>query len=323
MVVRGSPAVFIRNFALIEAVAFVAYFLSLGGGSAKYDLYNTFFLAGFLPYETAKVLFLSGVQFLITIYAFLSWYYERYLVRANLLVHERGVLVKRRDEVALTAMPQITLSTGFFERLCRAGTLSVRTADGKRFALRTISSFKKHFTDVSQLVRAASGTRPTLAELLAHDEHERLEFKSSLRFDHRTGKVNRDLEKAVMKAVTAFLNSDGGWVIIGVDDGKRAVGLEADYGTIQRSSRDGFENHFTQVFTAMVGPEFRHLVKLWFERYDDKDVCVVDVARSARPVYLKADNTEHFFVRTGNIITALKLSEVEAYVVAHWPERTL
>lgn len=321
MVVRRSPIVFIRNFALIEAIAFVAYFFSLGGGSAKYDLYSAFFLAGFLPYETAKVLFLSGVQFLITIFAFLSWYYERYSVRPNLLVHERGVFVKRREEMRIAAVPHIRLSTGFFEKLFRAGTLTIRTDGRKPFTLRTISSYRRHFSDIAHVIRASSGERPALSELLAKDEHERLEFKSSLRFDHHTGKVNRELEKAAMKTVAAFLNSDGGRVVVGIDNEGRPVGLEYDYATIQKPSSDGFEIHFTQVFSAMIGPEFRHLVKLWFEKYEGKDVCVVDVVQSARPVYLKADNTEHFFVRTGNTTTALTLSEVEAYAASRWPER--
>ncbi|MDP3974996.1 MAG: putative DNA binding domain-containing protein [Candidatus Jorgensenbacteria bacterium] len=322
MVIRRSPIVFIRNFALIEAIAFVVYFLSLGGGGAKYELYNSLFLAGFLPYQTAKVLFLSGVQFVITVFAFLSWYYERYVIRPNLLIHEHGVFIKGKEEVRLTTVPHLRLSTGFFDRLSRAGTLTIDTGDGKQFPLRTISSFQRHFVDISHTIRASPGERPTLSELLAKDEYERLEFKSSLRFDHHTGKVNRELEKATMKSVAAFLNSDGGRIVVGIDDAKRPVGLEYDYRTIQKPSSDGFENHFTQVFRAMIGPEFRHLVKLWFEKYEGKDVCVVDVAESARPVYLKAENTEHFFVRTGNTITALKLSEAEAYSASRWPERT-
>src|SRR3989344_1092233 len=87
MVIRRSPIVLIRNIALIEVLLLVAYFFSLGGGSVKYDLYSSLFIAGFLPYQTAKILFLSGIQFFITIYAFLNWYYERYVIRTNLLIH--------------------------------------------------------------------------------------------------------------------------------------------------------------------------------------------------------------------------------------------
>jgi len=171
MVVRRSPIVLIRNFALIEAAALIAYFLSLGGGSAKYELYSSLFIAGFLPYDTAKVLFLSGVQFLIMVFAFLGWYYERYLIRPNLLVHERGALLRRRDEVSITQAPHIRLTTGFFEKLFRAGTLTINAGGAAPFVLRTISSYRRLFADIAHVVRASSGARPPLATLLAADEN--------------------------------------------------------------------------------------------------------------------------------------------------------
>ncbi len=322
MVVRRSPVVLIRTFAFIEVAAFAAYLLSLGGGSTKYDLYSQLPLAGLFPYQTAKILFLSGAQFLITIYAFLRWYRERYVIRPNILVHERGVFLRNRREVRISEAPSVTLSVGFLGKLFRYGTVRIAVQGEKPFVLGDISSPQGHFADIARTVRASSGERPDLSKLVQQEEDERLEFKSSLRFDPHVGRVNRDLEKATMKSVAAFLNSDGGRIVLGVDDTRHTLGLENDYGTIQRPTSDGFENHFTQVFNAMIGPELRHLVKLWFEKRDGHDVCVVDIAQSAHPVYLRTDNSEHFYVRTGNTTTALKLSEVATYVSSRWPDRT-
>ena len=119
------------------------------------------------------------------------------------------------------------------------------------------------------------GKRPDIARLLMEVEHDQLEFKSSLRFDYKAGKVSRDLEKAVMKTVAAFLNSRGGHLVIGVNDARKPIGLENDYQTLQRKDSDGFENHFTQAFNNMIGPEFRNLIKLWFHNVDGHDICVV------------------------------------------------
>lgn len=168
-----------------------------------------------------------------------------------------------------------------------------------------------------------SGEAPNVADLISKEEHERLEFKSSLRFDTRNGTVNRDLEKAAMKTVAAFLNTQGGHLVLGVDNSRNVLGLSRDYETIQIPNSDGFENHFTQVFNSMIGPEFRNFVKLYFYKVGENEVCVVRVAPSARPAYLKTDNNEHFYVRTGNASTSLKLSEVEAYAGSHWPRRTV
>ena len=135
--------------------------------------------------------------------------------------------------------------------------------------------------------------------------------------------MNREIEKAAMKTVAAFLNSGGGRLVIGVDDGKQVVGLGADYKTLSRATSDGFENHFTQLFNKMIGPELRHRVHLWFCPAEGRDVCVVDVAPSYEPAYLKVDNNEHFYVRTGNVSTPLKLSEVEHYARTRWPRRVV
>lgn len=49
------------------------------------------------------------------------------------------------------------------------------------------------------------------------------------------------------------------------------------------------------------------------------EVCVVQVALSHKPVYLKLNEGERFYIRTGNIVTDLNLSELEAYTRSRWP----
>lgn len=159
-----------------------------------------------------------------------------------------------------------------------------------------------------------------LTELLKKEENAELEFKASLRFDYNINRPSRNLERSAMKTIAAFLNSKGGNVIVGVNDQREPVGLSKDYGTLQRKDRDGFENHFTQVFNAAIGPEFRSLVHLKFEQMNGAEICRVSVKPSPRPVYFTYDQNEHFYMRTGNITTSLKLREVESYVRSRWPK---
>lgn len=154
----------------------------------------------------------------------------------------------------------------------------------------------------------------SVSEVLKAGEHEKLEFKTSLRWDAKRGQVNKDLEKAIMKTVAAFLNSDGGYLLIGVDDKGRPVGLEADFATLSKSDVDGFENHFNNLFNIMIGPEFRRLVKLKFDNIGGKTVCLADVEPGHKPAYLKMGNSEDFYIRTGNVTTPLKMSEVATYI---------
>lgn len=314
--------VLIYTLVLIELLAFLAYFLATGHGNSKYEIYSQSFFANFIPYDIAKLIFLAGAQFLITVYAFMNWYRESYSVRSGLLSHDWGVFYKKRKEIPLDKSMTVTISFGPLGRLLHYGSIQIENGySNKSIALKDISR-PEHFAKTLKFFinprEEFFHHPPNISEILNEEEHERLEFKSSLRFDHKAGALNRDLERAVMKTIAAFLNTEGGLLVLGIDDKREPLGLEWDYKTLKRPNSDGFENHFTQIFNIMIGPEFRHLVKLWFHNLDEKEVCMVQTIQSAKPVYLRADNKEHFYVRTGNVSTPLKMSEVENYNNSHF-----
>lgn len=311
------------KFAVIEAVGFVLYFIATLLGNTKYELYTQLSFSNLLSYQTAKILFLLGAQFALTVYAFLSWYYEEYTIRAGSITHTKGVF-RRKERVFLTdksVSPTVKFSP--LGKLFHYGSISVKSGAS--------SLVLAHISRPERIVKAIKGghdplghefgKKPDVTKLLTDAEHDQLEFKSSLRFDYKTGNVSRELEKAAMKTIAAFLNSKGGYLVLGVSDARAPLGLKNDYQTLQRKDGDGFENHFTQSFNNMIGPEFRSLVKLWFHNMNGHDICTIQAIPSPRPVYLRSDNNEHFYMRTGNISTSLKLSEIESYSRSRWPKR--
>ena len=89
--------------------------------------------------------------------------------------------------------------------------------------------------------------------LIAGGENKRLEFKSSLRWDTVEKAVNKNLEGVVVKSLAGFLNTEGGALVIGVDDGGSAIGLAGDYGSLKGRSRDAFELHLQNVVARDLG----------------------------------------------------------------------
>lgn len=86
--------------------------------------------------------------------------------------------------------------------------------------------------------------------LIDKGESGRTEFKSTLRWDIKKRMVNSDLEKQLIQQMAAFMNLDGGNVLIGVADDKTIFGLEADYGSFSAEkdrNRNGFERHLRQI----------------------------------------------------------------------------
>ena len=169
------------------------------------------------------------------------------------------------------------------------------------------------------LVFAKSSIEESDVNKLIHSgEHERLEFKTSLRWDVNRNQVSRELEKTVMKTITAFLNSDGGRLLIGIADDGNLIGLEGDLASLPKSNTDGFENHFNNLFNSMIGPEFRRFVKLTFSNVENKTICLANIESSHKPAYLKTGDGEDFYIRTGNVTTPLKMSEVANYISSWW-----
>lgn len=177
---------------------------------------------------------------------------------------------------------------------------------------RGLISEKKPTNNIEEL------DRERLSRVLKSKENENIEFKSSLRWDFKENRLNRNLEKAVMKSVAAFLNSTGGHLILGVDDGGETLGLNKDFESLTRKDQDGFENHFTQVFNNAIGSAHRRFVGARFHDINNKTICVLTVQPSNAPAYLKIDNFEAFYIRTGNSTTALNLSNVNDYIRSRW-----
>jgi hypothetical protein len=321
VMIKRSPVVLVWKFAVIETAGFLLYLGATMLGNAKYELYSQLFFSNLLSYQIARILFLSGAQFALTVYAFISWYYEYYDISPGSITYTHGVFLKKEKALHVDSSTMFTVSSNLMGKLFRYGSLRATTGASSLWL-----TYVSHPENLVKLIKRESDPhkdafqkKPDVERLLTENEHDKLEFKSSLRFDYKTLQAGRDVEKAAMKTIAAFLNSKGGHLVLGVNDSLVTVGIENDYQTLQRKDVDGFENHFTQAFNSMIGPEFRNFIKLWFHKSNGHDLCVVQVLASPRPVYLKTDNTEQFYMRTGNISTALKLSEIESYSRSRWP----
>ncbi len=157
-----------------------------------------------------------------------------------------------------------------------------------------------------------------LKELILIGENEKLEFKSTLRFDLRENKVNKKLEFVIAKTISAFLNSEGGILMIGVDDFGNVLGLDKDIETLQKMDIDGFELHIRQVIKKYLGSSFEKHLKITFPKIDDKEICNVKISKSGKPVFTTFEGKDHFFVRIGNSSIPKNREEQSEYEKSHW-----
>jgi hypothetical protein len=161
------------------------------------------------------------------------------------------------------------------------------------------------------------------ADLLASGESARVEYKSTARVNLHTGQRDEKMELVIAKTICAFLNADGGTLLIGVDDAGTPLGLDADLATMKAPDLDRYELWLRDLLTTTIGQNAAALVRIEFSEVAAADqarqVCVVSVRPSPRPVYLEAKSGPEFWLRSGNSTRQLKVNEVTDYVMHRWP----
>jgi uncharacterized membrane protein YeaQ/YmgE (transglycosylase-associated protein family) len=129
----------------------------------------------------------------------------------------------------------------------------------------------------------------TVATLLATGESARVEFKSTARVNLRSGEKDLKMEQVIVKTISAFLNGDGGTLLIGVDDDGTPLGLDPDFATLRQPDADRFELWLRDLLTTTLGQSTAATVEVTIEAVptDDGDrlVCRVTCPPSSRPIY--------------------------------------
>lgn len=138
--------------------------------------------------------------------------------------------------------------------------------------------------------------RSLVLEQINAGESTKLEFKSTLRTNLKTGEKDPRMEKAVLKTLVAFLNSKGGTLLIGVADDGSILGVDLDS---FEGSKDKFSLHLNNLITSQIGSEFLPFIGYRFVDIDNKPVMRIICTESDRPVFLREGKTDTFFVRSG------------------------
>ncbi|MEK7674136.1 MAG: ATP-binding protein [Patescibacteria group bacterium] len=323
IIIRKSPIVIIKDIIVVQILAVLTYLIV--AIIADYgEIYRHLSFSQTLSYEIAKFIFVTLCEIILMGFVFFRWLFDTYTIYPDSIVNERGIIFKKKTIIPLNEPLSVKVCNSALSKILKYGWIEINDKKtGKFYTINHIISpedfIRMLFNQKNQELLGGVISQPEdIYKILEKGEHEKLEFKSSFRWDIRENKLNRTIEQIVMKTIAAFLNTGGGHLIIGVDNNKNIIGLEYDYKSLPKQSADTFENHFTNVFREVIGSEHRLFVKLIFHSIDGKDVCVMRVLPSDKPAYIRADNNEAFYIRTGNSTTALKLSEVTPYIQSRW-----
>lgn len=149
-----------------------------------------------------------------------------------------------------------------------------------------------------------------LMKLIKRGESEKLEFKSTLRINIHTGEIDKGLEHSALKTIVAFLNSEGGTLLVGVSDKGEITGIEKD----GFNSNDKLTLHFTNLLKQKIGSEYLPFINFDLIKLKKKHVLKVVCGKSDKQVFLKRDGEEEFYVRNGPSSVRISGSALVDYI---------
>ena len=209
------------------------------------------------------------------------------------------------------------INTALNSHFIDINSYGIESDDYQQFLTARSKVIFEHLESRIELTRMESANEE-IEELILGGEGESVEFKSTLRYDLHQNKVNKKLEYVIAKTISAFLNSNGGNFFIGIDDDQNALGLQDDISTLKKQDIDGFELQLIEVVKKYIGKEFSTHLRISFPEYDKKKVCWISVSPSSRPVFVRFEGKEDFFIRSGCSSQPLSREEQSAYEKEHW-----
>ncbi len=147
-------------------------------------------------------------------------------------------------------------------------------------------------------------------ELIKKGENEKLEFKSTLRTNIYTNEFDRKIEHSILKTITSFLNTEGGTLLIGVSDIGDIFGIEKDH----FQTNDKFNLHFTNLIKEHIGNQYLPYLHFELVLIENKNILKVDCMKSEKPVFLKSNKIEEFYMRVGAATVQITGSKLIDYV---------
>lgn len=177
-------------------------------------------------------------------------------------------------------------------------------------AIVLVKRYSHQLKNLPQQHLHSHGYATELDALIKAGESTTLEFKSTMRTNLKSGKTGKEIEIAWLKTMVAFMNSDGGILLIGVDDAGVLLGIEAD----NFANEDKCRLHFKNLLNTHIGAEFTRFIHFKALTIQEKTILLVECERVRRPVFLTMGKQEDFFIRSGPSSMKLSMSQMMKYL---------
>lgn len=157
--------------------------------------------------------------------------------------------------------------------------------------------------------------------LLELKETRQIEFKQTFFINvdklHSSEKKdkNKDVQGEIIKDVASFLNTEGGVLLLGVNDKGKPMGVDKEMSAFKYKTMDGFFQDIGAQLSARLGNDYMKYCKLDHVKINDSTIVSIDCKLSPYPVFL---DKKHFHVRTDTASPELTGHEMLKYIDQHF-----
>jgi uncharacterized repeat protein (TIGR03833 family) len=181
-----------------------------------------------------------------------------------------------------------------------------------------------------------------IGNILKKGEGFHTEFKSSILWSQnyteedikksRSLEVNYYKQKAsriiISKSIAAFLNSDGGNLIIGVREKKEGgemeiIGVYDEFKKLKDPNKDGYKRMIIDevirpYFPSKISNHLNSYIDISYVEFDSKILCLMKIKKSDIKVFLKLNDKEIFMIRIDTENRILEGEKLVDYCIKHW-----
>lgn len=150
--------------------------------------------------------------------------------------------------------------------------------------------------------------------MIRSGESKTIEFKESFCLDVRKGTKESYIEVSALKTIVAFLNTDGGTLLIGVSDDGKVPGINFEVDKLFKNN-DKFLLHFKNLLTHKIGEQYYPFINQKLIMVLGEPVFMVECKPCPEPCYL---DQKDFYVRTNPATDKLEGPKLVKYVENHF-----
>lgn len=172
-----------------------------------------------------------------------------------------------------------------------------------------INQISKEINSFSEVLNSVS-EEDKIYDMINVGENKTVEFKKTFAFNAFTNNKRDDaLVKASIKNIVAFINSDGGTLLIGVNDDGEVTGMEEEIE--KHKSKDNFKLYFGDTVAERIGKLRNTHVNFKLFEIDTKNILVVNCLKSeTTPCFY---NKKEFYIRQNPKAQLLEGDELYDY----------